>query len=254
MTEASLTLTPGKDIFTLAGLIERAAAYKCLKVKNGKREFYSEPFATYALDSRVLEALNKRGIKREARPDANHTFITIVDSNPQNPTPGYLPSNYWNFREARNGEEGDEKRISLAVKFEVSARYHGIRIFTTARGTYVSAADHLPNFRMFKALVELGGDAPPVAKELTESERGTIVIGWTELGLGGVRGISELFEEFVRGNQVVRLLARERRVFEPQPYPPLETNEGMFFAEPAQPRLFKIWREQLKDYSESLLV
>src|SRR3989338_5055396 len=99
-----LTLTPGKDCFTLLELIKMTAAHKGLKFQEGACRAYSEPFAKVALDEKLLEFLAARNIKRQPRPDYPDIF-TLVDNNHQVKVPGHNPSNYWNFKRTEGANE-----------------------------------------------------------------------------------------------------------------------------------------------------
>lgn len=249
----TLALRKGKDCFTLLDLIRKAAAKKGLMLHEGASRPYSEPIATYALDDKLLALLAERGIKRQARPDCQHRIFTLIDENPQEPSPGFAASNYWNFQLVEGQRDRFDLRISLAVGFAVNIEKRGVTLWPQAHGTYLTAADHLPNFRMFKALVESGGEVLAVAREIAESG-GHVLVGWRDLRLGGIRKLSDLFKEFARGNRVVEHLAREGEVFNPAPYPSRqEIADTLFIAEPAQSRVIAAWREQLASYRAALV-
>lgn len=256
--EATVDLGNGKDIFTLLDLLRQVAALKKLGLHVGEHETYSDPIKVYRLDEKTLEVLAKAGIKRQPRPDCRNTF-TLVDENPQPPpVPGWMPSTWWNFKlpdpDAANqrDREGTPLEITLSVGFSVNTRKRGIVLIPQAHGSFVSAADRLPHFRMFKALVEADSEAPAVAKEIAASD-GSAVVTWTELGLGGLRHIAELFRELVGENKPVDDLARGSDVFKPSPYHKVwQPGVDLYIAEPAQPKLFAAWQKQLEEYRAKL--
>ncbi len=86
------------EMFTLVNLLERAAKHKGLVFdKRSTHRAVSESIKTYVLDDRLLGVLALAGIEKQERPDCRDRIFTLVDSNPQEPTPGFNPSNYWNF-------------------------------------------------------------------------------------------------------------------------------------------------------------
>lgn len=259
----SSDLLKGRISYTLLELLNKAALHCGLTIPEGASKAYSEPIETYALDRELLAFLAKRGIKEQARPDCNYDTYTLVDENPQKPAPGYVPSNYWNFKR-RDGKDSEfDLQITLSASFCEDVGRRGIALYPHASGTFVSPCDTLPNFRMFKALVEYGIEKDTnsrfqieaslgTARRLVESD-GSIVVSWTDLELGGIRTIGKLFREFSRGKEEFEELARSGNVFNPVPYPRHRNpGEELYIIEPAQPALFDTWRDQLKEYRSKL--
>lgn len=250
--ESGAALLMGVDAFTLLDLLGKAAAHKGLKLCEGASEACSKPIKAYELDDRLLAALAEQGIKRQARPDCHDTIFTLVDKNPQEKVPGWEPSNFWNFRWLGGDENKFDLCVSLSVGFGMDTENRGIVFVPQARGSYVSAAGQLPNFRMFKALVESDEDAPLAAKELAASD-GSLMVTWTELGLGGIRKLRDLFAEFAGRNELITQLDRDDQVFDPIPNPRHQRpGDELFIAEPAQPRVIQAWQRQLSGYHDRL--
>jgi hypothetical protein len=251
--KTALDLVAGVDFFTLLDLFRRAAAHKDLILHESTSKAYSEPIKVYELDDRLLAVLAKHNIKRQDRPDCRNEIFTLVDENPQEKVPGWAPSNYWNFKLLKGDKRKFDLRVTLSVGFSLNLEKRGILLVPQAHGSFVSAVDLLPNFRMFKALVENDDEAPAVAKELAASD-GSIVVSWTELGLGGIRKLSCLFSEFAARNETVAQLGRNGEIFDPAPNPRYQQpGDELFIAEPAQPKLFQAWRAQLNEYRTSLV-
>jgi hypothetical protein len=249
--EPKITLSRGVDVFTLLDLLRKVAAQKGLKVQNGASDARFKPIKVYVLDDRLLAVLAERGIKRQTRPDCQNEIFTLVDENPQKKEPGWAPSNYWNFK--LDGHKFD-LRVFLSVGFELNTKRRGIVVWPHAHGSFVSPVDQLPNFRMFKTLVESDKDAPALAKELATSD-GSIVVTWTDLGLGGICRLADLFAEFVDGNETIEQVGRSQEVFDPVPYPRYwKSDDELFVAEPAQPKIIQVWQTQLREYRASLVV
>lgn len=248
------SLVVGKDCFTLLGLLAKAATYKGLKLLEGSSEAYSEPVKTYVLNDKLLALLAERGIKRQARSDCNHEIFTLVDENPQEKVPGWAPGNYWNFRPLEGGSDKFNLKIELCVGFTVNSRERGIGLVPMAHSPFLSPADYLPNFRMFKTLVENDEDVLAVAKEIASSD-GTVQVTWTDLGVGGIRTLEVLFGEFAGDNEKVRSIALRQEVFDPMPYPRHQKpGDKLFVVETAQPRVFQAWQDQLKEYISHLAI
>lgn len=253
--ETKLELVAGVDRFTLLELFRRAAAHKGLTLHEGADTAYSEPIKQYKLNPKLLTALAERKIRRQQHPDCENEIFTLVDENQQKKVDGYAPSNYWNFKLVKGGDGKFDLQIALCVGFTLNIERRGIVFCTLAHGTFLSASDRLPNFRMFKALTENDKNAPAVAKELAESDNGSIVVSWTDLGLGGIRSLAGLFVEFARNNNALNRLGLRGEVFDPQPHPQFQPpGDKMFVVEPAQPKLFDTWRAQLNDYRSGLTV
>ena len=251
--KTTLDLTAGVDIFTLLDLLRKVAAHKGLKLQEGASKAYSEPIKVYTLDNKSLAMLAERNIKREDRPDCRNEIFTLVDENPQEKVPGWASSNYWNFKLLEGDKSKFDLRVTLSVGFGLNLEKRGVVLVPQAHGSFLSPADSIPNFRMFKALVESDADAPEVARELAASD-GTIVITWTELGLGGIRKLSHLFSEFVARNETVAQLGGNGEVFNPAPHPRYQQpGDELFIAEPAQPKVIQAWRMKLNEYCAHLV-
>ena len=242
--EVTTGLVRGIDTLTLLDLLEMAATHKGLKFQDGASKAYSEPFKEYILDEKLLAMLAERGIKRQERPGCRNEIFTLVDENHQ----------YWNFK-LREGDKCEfDLRIKLFVGFGIKYEKRGVVLVPMTQSSYGGPVDQLPNFRMFKFLVENDNDAPSVAKELATSD-GTIVVSWTELGLGGIRLLTVLFTEFANGNETVMQLGRNGQVFYPIPYLRYrQPGDELFVTESAQPKVFESWRAQLNEYRTRLTV
>lgn len=246
-------LVAGVDSFTLLDLFRKAAAFKgtIFQERNytGALAIYrSEPIKVYELTYRLITLLSTHGIDRKIR--ENGTLASLVDTNPYPSTPGWAHSNYWNFLLPIH----EKYPMTLSVNLSLSIKRRGIVFEPRASGPFVSAEDRLPNFRMFKILTDGDRHASSLAKELARSD-GSIVVSWTELSLGGIRKLTDLFAEFAQGNKDVEDLGQYDRVFNPKVYGDSQRplNE-IFITEPAQPRLFELWQTQLTRYRDRLRV
>jgi hypothetical protein len=185
-----------------------------------------------------------------ARPDCE--IFPLMDENLHEKLPGSAPSNFWNFKLPEGEGHEFDLRVSLKAGFTINA--NGIILWPRVHGSFLSATDRLPNFRMFKTLVESDKDAPVVAKELAASD-GNIVVIWADLGLDGIRRITDLFSEFAGQNEAIMRLDRSQEVFDPNPNPlHQQPGDKLFVSGPAQPRVIQVWRTQLNEHRACLVV
>jgi len=244
MINEGFVLVQGKNCFTVRQLVEKAAAFKGLKVS--EHDLVSRPIKTYELSENILPFLREEGIEQQPRPDK---VITFVDKRPQTPPPGYSPSNYWNFTQKEDGSY--QLKIAISVILRVDQKERGVIMYPNALGTFLSPCDHLTNLHMLRALVKSDKHAPAVAKELVASN-GKIIVFWADLGLGGIRPLQELFYEFAGNNDKISHLY-PHNVFDPLPHVNGQKQEDeIFVIESAQPDLIKTWRKQLKSYIDAL--
>ncbi|MFA6594557.1 MAG: hypothetical protein WCT16_04880 [Candidatus Buchananbacteria bacterium] len=259
MENEPVTLGPlsiGQEAFGESDLLRRAMEFKGLEfgyLHSERSGASSQPIKEYTLDDKLLAVLASQGIKQQARPDCRGEIFTLVDKNPQEKNLDFAPSNFWNFELVEGQGRKFDLRVSLQVSCYIHLKKRGIVLRPVASGCYVSASDRLPNWRMFKALVESDESAPSIAKELALSD-GEVLVTWTDLDLGGIRTSSDLFAEFSNGRRTIGQLASLNIVFDPPPYLTLWQRNQWFITEPAQSKLFQVWRQQLDDYRSSLIV
>ncbi len=248
-----INLESGVESITLVGLIKKAARLKGLVYWDGCERACSKPIATYALDNETLAFLAKHGVKQNPRPDG---IFTLSDTTERpEPRGDTVETAFWNFRRRkdRKDEKIDELEIALSVGFGITMEKRGIILLPQAYGTFLSPGYNGAHRHMFKLLVEYHQDAPAVAQEIAASDD-TFVVGFTELGLGGIRRLSDLFEEFARGNHTIKQLANHQEVFNPMPYPYYQNpGDELFIIEPAQPKVIGVWRAQLTEYRSNLV-
>lgn len=242
--DAKIELVRGENCFTVFDLLKKAARFAQLKLVDKKNsKFLTEPIKTYALDKNTLAFLAEKGIKEQKRPDCNNEIFTLIDQNPQNPRPGFQPSNSWNFKQRKDGNEFDLE-ITLYAKLVMNPKKRGIEIYPQVFGTFLSATDPLPVSRMFKALVDSDKAALIVAKELAAKNK--LFVTWAQLGFAGIRLISDLFVELFGKNEAVMRLSHDQKIFKPTPFNSDESN--LYLMESEHWKLFEIWVKQLEEY------
>ena len=239
MADEQVVLTPGVDIFTEEMLYERVAQSVGLEYEVGETRT-SNTFATFDLDAQLLAHLNINGIQ-EFRPVGADIF-TLVDTNkPQDHQPGFSPSNVWSFR------SGEISVISLGVTFCIIPYYRGVSLQPLTRGQASSPSDNLPNMRMFSALVETNIvlDLPQIARTIAQATE-DVIIPWGKIGLGGLRRLTTIFDEFSWDNGFIRQLAqKDSTVFIPHPY---LNDSFQWVVEENHFQILRAWSQQLKAY------
>ncbi len=240
--KTSFFLEIGKNCFREADIFKKAVEYKSLLYQGVNS--CSETFVTYDLDERLLALLAEAGIRKN--PCSENVF-SLVDTNSQKTEPGVPLSNFWNFQLVENSEKPD-LRIHLYVILKNSSKKRGVTMLSCTKGAF-PPLDHLPNFRMFKTLVECGGqEVPLIAKDLRANE-GKVFISWTELGLAGIRTLGNLWLEFVDYHEATRDLS----VVEDQCFksPFLENIQDvigikdLFILESVQGKIFEEWERRI---------
>lgn len=244
-------LVPGKDLIILRELYARAAKHFGLELKQCDSLVYTKPIKSYQLSRKILAFLDKRKIKLHQRPGDNNEIITLMDENPQKEVPGWVSTCWWNFKAKAKGK-GFNLKISLGFSLRLDANGAGIWVFPHADCPYVGPCDHLPNWRMFQALVSYDSKAPEVAKQMAAS-KGNIFLSWEDLALGGLVTIEKLFMDFAGGNKALEEIASKCQVFDPKPLNYGHSLDRRYITKPAQTIILTRWRKQLVEYRKKLV-
>jgi len=241
--ENSDILIPGQNCFTRDQLYVLAGNRMGLEVRAEGCRALSFPIKTYEIDLDLIEKLKSFGIEARAEEDG----LVLVD------TLHLHPRKHWRFAKDFRSNEPDF-RVKLLAELGFSMQHRGVIFRPQVFSTKISPSNYEPHFRLFRALTELDQKAPRVARELAASD-GKYVVLLTEIHLGGTRNLRALFDEFADGNEAIMNLGREKQVFDPDPYRRgMDISSELFVTEPAQPKLFTAWQEQLENYRASLKV
>ncbi|HRY30860.1 MAG TPA: hypothetical protein P5328_00490 [Candidatus Paceibacterota bacterium] len=247
-------LVVGVDCFTLADLLQRVASHCNLALHIGVSKAYSGPIKVYELDDKLLATLAGHKINRQPRPDCQDTVFTLIDENPHEQIPGWVPSNFWNFKPAEEGGSRFDLQITLSVDFHLDQSGRGIWLLSKAHGSFVSPAGALSHARMFRALVSGDENVPEIAKRLAASD-GQSLVSWQEIGLEGLMETSALFSQFARGNGAIESLGHRGEIFNPRPYysdPGFQ--QRIFISRHGQLKVIHDWTAQLEQYRASLML
>jgi len=226
-------------------LIEKAAASRSLTVKGDRREFETEDVGTYKLDEGLLKALGKVGFTFKPGVIPPHNAMVYLDGHSNQKGQEVFDSDCWDWKRT-------EKNPYLAVRLRlsVSERERGIVAVPHVGGNCIGGACHRPTInKLVIAIASYFPDAHPLLKEMTLDSYP--IINWNSIGLGGVRSISHLFEEWRHGhNELVSKLANSNI----SPFSPDPTLAGhnYFVVESDQPGLFGQWEKQLQEFKNRL--
>ncbi len=227
-------------------LIQRALPEGITIKQREDSHCYSTYFGRYRIEGRFLEALNRAGFKLYPRTDG---ITTLVDENPQSPTPGFRPSNYWNFK--TTGEKTDELLFDIGLIAFLRQKARGIVLIPHVSSPFLSPADTLPQYRVFVVISGFDPQAHPIIHQIAIN-KGEKIVSWTDIGLGGIRSIQELFLEFTSGNKELERLARSCvSPFDPDPFPRTSVSDK-YLPEPHQQALFELWNKQLERFKQKI--
>lgn len=233
------------NLISTEGLIRKALEHFNLELlQRVSDSWVSAPFATYKIEGIFLVALERNNFSLEKRVDG---VTTLCDNSSQNHMPGCNPSNYWNFWCEGKKQDEIELDLKLGVRAVVSSRDRGIILQPQAGGGCLSPMDFLPQLRVFQTITEFDHSANPIVKKMVDGQ-GKIVVGWTDIGLGGIRDLHRLFEEFCDGNDIIKTLANSNlSPFDPTPFDK-QAVTTFYIPEPCQRMLFWLWSEQLDHF------
>lgn len=246
MSDASALLEMNINTFSLRELAGRAAMLKGITLQDTHGLLQSEPLREYILGNDELKKLAKHRIVKHDRPDENCQTISLVDENPQVYVPAQIPDNTWDF--GRHTVDIG-LRVSLHIQMSILPFPHGVVLTPVMIGGFKSAGNALSNFRMFKALAGDDLFAPDIAKALAASD-GSIMVTWIELGLPGLKKLSDVFTAFKDANRAAMRLHNNELVFTPSPtLRDPEDRTELFVTQEIHAKVMHSWWKQLTNYA-----
>lgn len=219
-----------KEFYTTRELLELAAGSKGVDLRDNTKQ--SRAIKSYALDSHLLSLLKEDGVRVYS--ESQYLILEYAGGR-------------WNYT-PHKGKNYLDLHIDLEVMAYVKQEYRGVLFVPYVWGCSGCSSEAMPHKHMFQLLVECDENSLQIAREIAESEGEGLVVGWSELGLGGLRTLGEVFREFFGENEVIEHIARKEYVFDPLPYPRFPRDKTIHVIEPAQPRIIQAWREQLNNY------
>lgn len=127
-------------------------------------------------------------------------------------------------------------QVELLASLGICRKKRGVVFTAGTRILGIASEDDDFNLMLFKLLVENDHHASDIAKKLAASD-GIVVVSWTELGLGGIRSLSDLAEEFVATDPRISRLGMNLDPDHDQQPP----SGKLFVVEQDQPALFASW-------------
>ena len=154
--------------------------------------------------------------------------------------------------------ERTETSHQLAVYFQlhVDEESRGIICVPDVSGNCSGGACHRPTSnRLMSIIATHFPNTHPLIRQITEKSPYP-VIGWSEIGLGGIRSIGWLFDEsYGRNRKVGQLVDSIISPFVPNPRSRFNLSaatDRLFVLESDQPQLFRQWKGQLANLRSEL--
>ena len=147
------------------------------------------------------------------------------------------------------------KKIELILTtFEFADYSDGIPFLPTIYGTLKPKNYIQPGTIAFCTAFADSKDAPPLLKEITSSQDGTILVKWSEMGLSGTKRLKDLWEEISTGYPSRKDLPRTG-VISPNPYLPiLEDFRTMSLVTKEQQAVILVeWERQIIEFAKGLI-
>lgn len=233
-------LKKGENVFNRWDLLNMAAGYKKLRIKDGSREAHTEPVIEYDLGDKI-DVLEENNIIRGYR---QSNVFTLIDTNSQPEFFRHGQSCQWDFRKDESGNYILKIKLSIRIQKED----FGIALVPCAEAYVSPVYGSLSHFHMFRTLVLNDEKAPALAREIAGSY-GKLVVTWAELGLEGIKPMFGWFKEFTADQKSVIGLGMERKIFDPNPFRNGGLGETLYvLPEHAKSILFKAWRHQLTEF------
>lgn len=243
---AEKTRVSVEQFFTEDQLIAKAAGLYGLVLCDGRDcGLLASELAKYPLEGKLLAEIHKRKYEIRRLDD----YFGVIDTGPAKMPEGWSYTTGWGFKTAE-----EPKIFTLSVRFKVDNKNRGVRCLASVFGSSSGSAAAEPNERFFNMITEIVPDAHPFIKKIVEAKH-NLVIGWGEIGLGGIRTVNDLFFEFISGNRSLEDLGRSGgSPFAPAVLRDCFLTRGVpdYVPEPLHAQLFEQWAEQLQKYRDSL--
>lgn len=221
------------------------------QVSNARSSFFSKAFDTRKISGVFLKELKSNNFSLDYRDDG---VITLSDDNKQKERGELLSSNYWNFR--NNEEKKDPLILEMRIRGRLDGKERGIHCYPCVTGSFLSPADHLPQWRVFKILFNIIQNnetegCKKIVRDIAQSEKGVVFVSWSDISnsymhLSGIRTISKLFGEFIRGHENLQRLISTCPHLEIFSF--IGEKEDFFVSEHLHLEIFDLWKEELNEF------
>ena len=161
---------------------------------------------------------------------------------------------YWNF--SRNGKPEIQKDLvlCLAVRGVVDGSGGGVRITPRVTGPYASLDAAAPQFRIFEAVNAFNPSVNPIVGKIVEGQ-GSFIVGWSQVQLGAICSVYDVFKAFIGKRHDVRHLAYQKiSPFDPAPSSRDGNFEMLFIPAEHRQLLLDIWSIQLSNFGQKSII
>ena len=238
------------DFLKESELIKRVASYADLILREDKYQTYSriiltsEIVGTFDLDMTFLDALKVAGFTFLPGVNPPHDKMVYLSGNSDQRGQDIIDSDCWAWKKT-------ETLHQLAVYFRLVIDEHarGVICIPEVSGNCSGSACHRSTIdRLMSIIATHYSSTHPLIGQITEKNPHP-VIGWSEIGLGGIRSIGWLFDEaYGRNRKIVQLVDTNISPFAPNPRSRFNISaatDRLFVLESDQPKLFRQWKSQL---------
>jgi hypothetical protein len=190
----------------------------------------------------VLEKIHFTFERDKERPNNGMKYL----SGRSHQTGEIFESDCWAFKTTE-----ENPHITVSFHLVIGEHERGVIAMPSIWGNCEGGACHRPTIDKLAIAVASHFDSThALLKRMTN--RSHPVIQWREMGLGGLRSISTLFDErFGRNKMVCSLSMWHNSPFSPGPSVPMG-QESYFVPEHLQSSLIRQWVEQLEEFKDSL--
>lgn len=216
---------------------------------------YSDTLHEITVTPAVSEILKSNQFEIPPRDDG---ILTLSDRHPDSTkaSPGWAPSNYWNFKlKDEDSKIAVKPILSFILMVVPQEKKRGVLCMPHFFSNLLSPADMNPHLRMCNIL---GSDSQfrdscGIMTLLNECE-GKMLIPWGDIGFSGIRSVHALQKEFLedKSEELKMLIHSHRSPLDPCPF---EVGGGCvkaFVKECDQYALLEQWRLQIEEYRQKL--
>jgi hypothetical protein len=231
-------------------LIKMAASNADLMLRESNSQVYSriirtsEIVETLDLDMTFLDVLKTVGFTFRPGIKPPHDTMIYLSGNSDQRGQDIFDSDCWAWKRTET-----EHRLAVYFRLFVDENARGVICVPEVSGNCDGGACHRPTIDKLMGIITTHfPNMHPLIRRITK-ENPHPVIGWSEIGLGGIRSVGWLFDESYGQNRRVGQLADTiLSPFIPSPRSRFNISaatDRLFVLESDQPQLFRQWKNQL---------
>lgn len=249
-------------------LLQKAAKVRDLVLKDQKdeRSFdlepYSEGVGKFKLTSKFLGVLKEYGFTFTRGEGSLREKMIYLSGNSDQHGREIFDSDCW----AWDTTKVTDHELEVHFRLKAVEDQRGVRCEPHIWGNNSGGACHQPTISKFmQALAKYSPDTHYLIREFENvgswpstgyaHSCSWPVIHWSEFGEGGIKSVGSLFRELFSRNETVLSLVESRlSPFDPHPHAGQydRPKDHLFVRESEQPKLFKIWKDQLEKFKNKL--